>query len=68
MAYLATKRFTYWGQMGILTAFTGLGFMIGGIASLIPILGKMNLGDVKGASAAQIMDIILKPENTSAKR
>jgi hypothetical protein len=36
MAYLATKRFNYWGQLGILTAFTGVGLIIGGLASIIP--------------------------------
>lgn len=68
MAYLATKRFTYWGQLGILTAFTGFGLVIGGIASFIPLLGKINLGDLKGASSAQVMDDLLKPENATALR
>ncbi len=68
MAYLATKRFNYWGQLGILTAFTGVGLIIGGIASLIPLLGKINLEDLKGGSSAHLMDNLLKPENATALR
>src|SRR5665647_117832 len=68
MAHSATKRFNYWNQLGILTAFTGVGLVIGGIASFIPLLGKINLDDLKGASPVQLMDNILKPENASALR
>jgi membrane protease YdiL (CAAX protease family) len=64
MAYLATKRFNYWGQLGILTAFTGGGLVIGGAASLIPLLGKINFGDLKSLS----MDKLLVPENATALR
>ena len=68
MAHLATKRFNYWSQLAILTAFTGVGFVLGGIASLIPLLGKMNLADLKGFSSTQLMDSLFKPENANALR
>ena len=68
MAYLATKRFNYWGQLGILTAFTGVGLIVGGAASLIPLLGKINLDDLKGGSTTGLMDNLLKPENATALR
>ncbi len=68
MAYLATKRFNYWGQLGILTAFIGVGLIIGGVASFIPLLGKINLNDFKGGSTTQLMDNLLKPENATALR
>ena len=68
MAYLATKRFNYWGQLGILTAFTGVGLILGGLASLIPLLGTINLNDLKGGSSALAMDKLLKPENATALR
>ena len=68
MAYLATKRFTYWGQLGILTAFAGGGLIVGGVASLIPLLTKMNLSDLFGASSAGIMDKLFTPENAGALR
>jgi uncharacterized protein len=68
MAYLATKRFNYWGQLGMLTAFTGVGLIIGGVASLIPFLGKINLQDLKGGSSKEIMDLLLTPENATALR
>ncbi len=68
MAYLATKRFNYWGQLGILTAFTGVGLIIGGVASLIPLLGKINLWDLVGKSETNLMDKLFKPEYASALR
>ena len=68
MAYFATKRFSYWGQLGILTAFTGAGLVIGGVLSLIPILDKLNLKDLAGASSAKIMDKLVVPENATPLR
>ena len=68
MAYYATNRFNYWGQLGILTAFCGAGLVIGGLASMIPLMGKANFFNLKGVSATQIMDSILKPENATALR
>jgi len=68
MAHFATKRFTYWGQLGILTAFCGIGLIIGGLASLIPLLGKINMKDLAGSSATNMMDKLLVPENATALR
>ena len=68
MAHYATRRFSYRGQLGILVAFIGAGLVIGGLASFIPLLGKINIFDMKGASATQLMDNILKPENANALR
>lgn len=68
MAYLATKRFNYWSQLGILTAFIGIGLIIGQIAGIIPLLGKIDFSNLKGLTSAQIMDDLFKPENTSALR
>lgn len=68
MAHFATKRFTYWSQLGILTAFCGIGLIIGGIASLVPVMGKLDLGQLKGGSTAKLMDSLLTPENATALR
>ena len=68
MAHYATQRFNYWRQLGILTAFIGAGLVIGGLASFIPFLGKINIFDMKGASTAQVVDNLLKPENANALR
>jgi membrane protease YdiL (CAAX protease family) len=65
MAYLATKRVSYWGQFGILAAFTGAGLLIGGIVSLIPLLGKMDLDLL---SSKKVMESLFVPENASALR
>ena len=68
MAHYATRRFNYWGQLGMLTAFCGAGFIIGGLASFIPLMGKINLFEMKSGSAAQLMDKLLVPENANALR
>lgn len=68
MAHFANKRYNYWGQLGILTAFCGAGLVFGGLISLLPLIGKLNLKDFTGASSASIMDKILVPENATALR
>lgn len=68
MAHFATKRYNYGGQAGIFTAFIGAGLIIGLIASFIPLMGKINIFDMKGGSATDIMDKILVPENANALR
>jgi len=66
MAHLATKRFTYWGQLGILISLCGGGLVIGGLASFIPLLGKLDFFGKSNPTA--LMDSILKPENAAALR
>ena len=68
MAHFATKRFNYWGQLGVLTAFLGVGLIVGGFASLLPLLGKLNMKDFGGGSSAAIMDKLLVPQNATALR
>jgi len=66
MAHIATKRFSYWGQLGILLSLCGGGLIVGGLASFIPLLGKL---DFFGKSTpAALMDTILKSENAAALR
>jgi membrane protease YdiL (CAAX protease family) len=66
MAHIATKRFNYWGQMGILLSLCGGGLIIGGLASFIPLLGKIDFLGKSNPTA--LMDSILKPENAAALR
>lgn len=68
MAHFATKRYNYWAQLGILTAFCGVGLVFGGLLSLLPLLGKLNLKDFTGASSATLMDKIMVPANATALR
>ena len=68
MVYFATKRFSYWGQLGILAAMSGVGLIIGGVASIIPLLGKINILDLKNLSSASLIDDLLKPENAAVLR
>ena len=68
MAYLATKRMSYWGQLGILAAFTALGLFVGSVVSLIPILGKIDLKSFHGLSGKEVMDSLFVPENANLLR
>ena len=68
MAHFATKRFNYWSQLGVLTAFLGVGLIVGGLASLLPLLGKLNMKDFSGGSSASMMNKLLVPENATALR
>jgi membrane protease YdiL (CAAX protease family) len=70
MAHYASKRFNYWGQTGILLALCGAGLIVGGFASLIPLIGKIDINQVihGGAGSTDIMDKILKPENANPLR
>lgn len=67
MAHTATKRFNYWGQLGILLALTGVGAIVGGIVSLIPLLGKMDLSRL-GTLSEDMMKLLLNPENANEVR
>lgn len=66
MAYYATNRFNYWGQLGILTAFTGAGIMLGFVASVIPLLSIIDFSSKDGLE--QQIQNMLKPENAGAMR
>ncbi len=68
MAHIATKRFSYWGQLAILLGLTGAGVIIGGIVSLIPLIGKIEMSKLGSLSGESLMDAILKPENANALR
>ena len=67
MAHYATNRFNYWAQLGILTAFCGVGLILGGLLSVIPLMGQIDFFSSKG-NTAEIMERILKPENATAIR
>ena len=68
MAHIATKRISYLGQLGILLGLAGVGFIIGGILSLIPLLSVLDLSKLSSLSGEGLMDAILKPENANALR
>ena len=69
MAHLATKRFNYWNQLAVLTAFVGVGLIIGGIIiTILPLLVKMNPGSTSGNSVAQLLDNLLQPKNAAILR
>jgi membrane protease YdiL (CAAX protease family) len=68
MAYFAMKRVSYWGQLGILAAFTGAGLVVGGIVSLIPLIGKLDLKTFQGLTSKEMMNSLFVPENANVLR
>lgn len=68
MAHYATKRYNYFGQLGILIAFCGAGLIVGGILSMLPLLGSFKEALKSGGGTSKMIDSILKPENANAVR
>jgi uncharacterized protein len=68
MAYPALKRYTYPAQMGFLIVLIGAGLIVGGVASIIPLLGKIDLNSLKHGSSDQLMGNLLRPENATVLR
>lgn len=63
MAYPATNRFSYWGQLGILAGLIGAGLILGQVIAFIPLLSKLNLSDLK-----DLENKIFVPENAGILR
>lgn len=68
MAHPATKQYSYLGQAGVLIGMLGAGFLVGIFAGSIPLLSKVNMGDMKNLSSAAVMKSFMKPENAGAIR
>lgn len=66
MAHYATKRFNYWGQLGVLCGFLGAGIILGIVAMAIPLLSVIDLGSKEELSKQ--VENALKPENANAIR
>lgn len=69
MAYPALKRYSYFGQFGILIGFIGLGIIVAAIIQVIPVLLNPELSKtIIGASKEKIMGKLLVPENANMLR
>lgn len=67
MAYFATRRFNYWSQLCFLALFCGIGLLVGGFLSLLPLMGKVHMSDLKGTQE-ELMNTLLKPQNAEVLR
>jgi len=56
MAYIATKRVSYWGQFGILIALVGVGLFVGGVVSIV----------ISLSSGQDLTKMILEPQPKDA--
>lgn len=68
MAHFATKRFNYWGQLGILTGLTGAGLIIGSFASFVPLAAKIDLSALFDGTLEKKIEALLIPENSGIFR
>jgi hypothetical protein len=68
MAHYASNKFNYWSQLGVLLAFCGVGLIVGGLLSIVPLLGKLNLSDLTGGSTADFIKKLMVPANAGIIR
>jgi len=68
MAHPALKRFSYFGQFGILAGFVGAGLVLAGLVSVIPLLMIPGVKDVFGDGKGDLMDKLFVPENAGILR
>ncbi|HMD00228.1 MAG TPA: CPBP family intramembrane glutamic endopeptidase, partial [Ferruginibacter sp.] len=68
MQYKSVKGISGWGQLGILAAFTGLGFILAGVVQLIIGLQLIKSGVGSDQMADEMMKALMKPENVAYAR
>ena len=68
MAYFATKKYSYTGQLIILMCLCGGGLIIGSILSLLPFLQFIQLSNIKGLNIESLTAQVFKPENANVIR
>lgn len=66
--YRSVKGFTGWGQLGILFAFTGLGFILAGLVQLGIGLYLIPAHVPDGQKGDEILKAMLRPENVGYAR
>jgi CAAX protease family protein len=68
MSHSALKRFTYFGQLGILGGLIGGGLILAVLVSFIPFLTNPELRGLVGSSPDKITEKLLVPENANILR
>lgn len=66
MAYPASYRFSYLAQFGTFIGFIGAGIVIGAVASIIPLLGRIDMQSL--GSLDEVMENLMVPENAGVVR
>src|ERR1700733_14032208 len=67
MAYPATNRYNYWGQLGILAGLIGAGLVFGQFIAAIPLLMKVDIKTLTDHSK-NVEDVLFVPENAGVLR
>lgn len=68
MAFYATRRYSHLGQLGMLFACSGVGLIVGGLLSLLPLVSDLMAAFNSKGGAADLMKSLMKPENAGALR
>ncbi len=68
MAYFATNKYNYVGQLVILLCLCGGGVILGSIFSLLPFVQFLDLSNLKNLNMESLTVAIFKPENANAIR
>ncbi len=68
MAHIATRKISYWGQLGILLGLIIGGVIVAGGVQLIGMAGKINFSDLTKLDSKTLMDKLLVPQNANLLR
>lgn len=68
MQYKSVKGFSGWGQLGILCAFTGLGFILAAVVQFVIGMQLVPSGLPADKMADEMLKAMMRPENTGYAR
>jgi uncharacterized protein len=68
MAHYASNKYSYWSQLGILMVLCGIGLVVGGLLSLVPLLSQTDWADLTGTTAGAVLKKLMVPANADIKR
>ena len=68
MQYRSVKGISGWGQLGILVAFLGLGFILAGVVQFIIVMPLMPSNIPAGKMGDEMMKVLMRPENVTSAR
>jgi len=68
MQYRSVKGISGWGQLGILFAFTGLGFLLAAVVQFAIVMPLMPSGMPTSKMADEMMKTLMRPENVGRAR
>ena len=68
MQYRSVKGISGWGQLGILVAFLGLGFILAAVVQFIIVMPLIPSDVPAGKMGDEMMKVLMRPENVTSAR